>query len=103
MEGLAEKNFGRRRRPANFLTHPRGAQWAEGYKKYFQIWNFWSLIDPWYLIRRAKIINSVFETLSKKNSNLNTVGSTKKILSFISKNDVFWPLYLSATFRDREL
>ena len=82
---------------------PGSAQWAEGYKKYFQIWNFWSLIDPWYLIRRAKIINSVFETLSKKNSNLNTVGSTKKILSFISKNDVFWPLYFSATFRDREL
>ena len=80
-----------------------GAQWAEGYKKYFQIWISGALIDPWYLIRRAKIINSVFETLSKRNSNSNTPGSTMKFLSSISKNYVFWPLCFSGTFRDQQL
>ena len=80
-----------------------GAQWAGGYKKYFQICISWALIDPWYLIRRAKIINSVFDTLSKRNSNLNTPGSTMKFLSSISKNEVFWPLWFSGTFRDQQL
>jgi hypothetical protein len=82
---------------------PDPPQWAEGYKKYFQIWNFWTLIDPWYLIRRAKIINSVSETQIKRNSILNTPGSAMKFLNSISKNDIFWPLCFSATFRGREL
>ena len=39
----------------------------------------------------------------KKNLILKATGSSMNFLSSISKNDVFWPLCFSGTFRDREL